>query len=201
MKLQFIPLRTKVCIGVFLLLGVAGWTAWTRLVPKPGPDLEVSALLDRLRSECDPEALSNNYSGTTTEQPTELACTQILKQLQALGPVARAEVQARLKTSGDDEFGEMLVLAAVVVGDDSRMLEAARLMVWSGHPAVRLCMARELKKRPDPRTVEWFQQALHDDRFVLNDACMRGEPARYYPVRVVAELALRDMGEVADAGR
>jgi hypothetical protein len=80
------------------------------------------------------------------------------------------------------------------MGDDSKVIPAAKLMAFSESPAVRLCAARELAKLRDPRTTEWFDYAArNDDRRVRNEGCGRSAEF-FYPVRTVAELALRDMG-------
>lgn len=178
--------------GAFIVIGVALLSVTT--VPLDQGDSKlVSSLLQQLERECDPESPDNNYDWTLNAQPTEHKRGELLKQLNAIGPVSLAEVQACRQREVNTEYHEMLTLVAMTLGDDAALEETARNMAYSTHPAVRLCAARELRKRRDRRMEEWFQLALRDDRSVRNDACGR-ESHRYYPVRVVAELALKEMG-------
>ena len=68
-------------------------------------------------------------------------------------------------------------------------------MVWSGYPAVRICAARLLRELKNPACQEWFTLALQDERVVMNNACGLDADGRIYPVRLIAELALRDLKE------
>ena len=68
-----------------------------------------------------------------------------------------------------------------------------RLMVWSGYPAVRVCAARLLRDLRMPICAEWFTLALQDERVVVNNACGLDVDGKLYPVRLIAELALREL--------
>lgn len=161
------------------------------------PHPEVTTWLDLLEIECDPDSPENNYDWTTNAPPTEKKRMGILKELAALGPPALADIHARLKSPGEDEFLQMLDVAAATLGDPKAVLSSARHMVYSAHPGVRVCASQILRKLGDPRTVEWFQAALLDDRCVRNDACgIRHE--LFYPVRTTAELALLELGHSED---
>lgn len=155
---------------------------------------EVWTLLTRLEKECHPLSPSNDYSFSNSAPPTERRRREILARLHELRETASTEVKNRLESAREDEFGEMLVVLAAGLGDAAKVDHASQIMAYSQYPAVRLCAARELRKLRDPRTVEWFEYALHnDERRVHNDHCGR-TPEFYYPVRTVAELALKEMG-------
>lgn len=178
--------------GALLVIGVAFLPIKTELQDH-GKLQIVSVLLKQLERECDPDSPDNNYDWSINAQRTEFTRAALLQQLNAIGPLSLDEVQVQRQHAMNEEYRQMLTLAAMTLGDDASLMETARNMVYSMHPAVRLCAARELRKLKDRRTEEWFYLALKDDRSVRNDACSR-VPYRYYPVRVVAELALRDMG-------
>lgn len=186
------------CLGAMVVVTIV------RLVPlHPDQDVvapiqqdrwEVWTLLARLEQECSPDSPANDYAWSSNAPPTERHRREMMERLHELGPEALAEVQARMEKPRADEFGEMLVVIAAALGDDAKVEQAAKLMAYSGHPAVRLIAARELKRLRDPRTIEWFDYAaLNDDRVVRNDACGRTVEL-FYPVRTTAQLALRDMG-------
>jgi hypothetical protein len=170
---------------------VAGWLSDIRERPERS---EVQALLLRIESECNPDSPANNYEWSSNAPPTEKHRREILERLHELREAAADEVRVRLLKKRIDEFGEMLVVIAAAMGDETKIIPAAKLMAYSEHPAVRLSAARELMKLRDSRTVEWFEYAAcNDDRRVRNDGCGR-TAEYYYPVRTVAVLALKDMG-------
>ena len=155
---------------------------------------EVAVILTRMEAECSPDSVMNDYVWSATAPPTERHRREMLARLHELRDTALEEVRHRLRQPREDEFGEMLVVIAAGLGDNRLVLPAARLMAYSGHPAVRLSAARELRALRDPRTVEWFMYAAeNDDRRVHNDACGRTVEF-FYPVRSVAQTALGDMG-------
>jgi hypothetical protein len=180
--------------GAALVLGSA------KMAHPPVPSVSatdraaVLKLLDELEKECDPDSPSNDYVWSSGSPSTERHRRQIIERLHGVRDATLAEVGSRLQTQRDDEFGEMLTVLAAAMGRDSMVVPAARLMVYSEHPAVRLCAARELAKLHNPLTIEWFEYAaMHDDRCVRNDD--RGSFVEFfYPVRTVAEIALKDMG-------
>lgn len=151
-------------------------------------------LLTRLEAECSPDSVANDYVWSTRAPPTERHRREMLERLHTMRDTALAEVTARLEQPRGNEFGEMLVVIAAGLGDQSMIERAAKLMAYSEHPAVRLCAARELRSLRDWRTVEWFEYAAeNDDRRVHSDCCGRAVEF-FYPVRATAQLALRDMG-------
>lgn len=179
--------------GAIIVIGAASLLS-VKTVPQDSlKNPVVLVLLQQLERECDPDSPDNNYDWTINAQPTERTRAALLKQLNAIGPLSLDEVQTRRQNALNEEYREMLTLAAMTLGDAAALEETAKNMVYSTHPAVRLCAARELRKLKDKRIEEWFYLALRDERSVRNDACGR-ETHRYYPVRVVAELALLDMG-------
>lgn len=186
------------CAGALLVLGI-GWLVPTQPAPSTtaqnDSDLwEVWTLLTRLEKECQPDAPSNDYSSTSSAPPTERNRREIIGRLHDLRETAYTEVKTRLEKVRDGEFGEMLIVLAAGLGDAGKVIHAAQIMAYSQYPAVRLCAARELRRLRDPRTAEWFDYVLiNDERRVHNDHCSRSVEF-YYPVRTVAELALKDMG-------
>jgi hypothetical protein len=91
------------------------------------------------------------------------------------------------------EWGEMLVLASLRRDNEKSVLDVCRLMVWSGYPAVRVCAARLLRDLRIPICAEWFTLALQDERVVMNNACGLDIDGKLYPVRLIAEQALREL--------
>lgn len=160
---------------------------------------QVRTILQALEKECAPDSPFNDYVWSTNAPPTERHRRQMLETLHGLKRAALEEVQERIRsdtspTDNQREFGQMLVILAAAMGDDSQIIPSSMLMAYSEYPAVRLCAARELRKLRDCRCVEWFEfAARNDDRFVKGDGC-GGTREVYYPVRTVAELALRDLG-------
>lgn len=150
-------------------------------------------LLQRLEHECDPNNFDADYSWSTMAVPTEKNREVLLAEFRQYGAAMLPDVKAAMQRTNDDELRSMLLVVAVVLGDKDSIVPAAKTMVWSDFPAVRLSAVRELRRLHDPRTIEWFQAAQHDERFVHNCDCQT-KIEKYYPVRTVAELALREMG-------
>jgi hypothetical protein len=150
-------------------------------------------LLQRLEHECDPNNFDADYSWSTMAMPTEKNRAALLAEFRQHGTALLPDVKATMQRTSNDELRSMLLVTAVALGDKDSIVPAARTMVWSDFPAVRLSAARELRRLHDPRTIEWFQAAQHDERFVHNCDCQT-KIEKYYPVRIVAEIALREMG-------
>ncbi|MFZ4768191.1 MAG: hypothetical protein ACOYMN_24850 [Roseimicrobium sp.] len=185
-------------LGALLVVGI-GWLApmprgTATTVPDQLDSWEIWSLLTQLEKECAPDSPMNDYQWSSNAPPTERHRREMLEIFHTQADVTLTEVHARMEKPRNDEFGEMLVIIAAALGDESMMLKAAHLMAYSEHPAVRLCAARELRKLRDSRTIEWFEYtAQHDDRRVRNDAC-GGSEEFFYPVRSVSELALKELG-------
>ena len=176
-----------------VLLGLA----MSRWLKKDSSDLlnpAADVVFLRLQRECDPGNPNADYAWATSAPPTERQRLALLEQCRKAGLAWLPSLSVWQKKAGDSELGQMLQVAALAMGDRDQWLPVCHLMVWSDHPAVRLSAARELRRLRDPRVAEWFESALDDARFVLNSDCGTG-PERFYPVRVVAELALRDLGQ------
>ncbi len=149
--------------------------------------------LQRLAHECEPGNFDAEYAWSTTAVPTEKHREALLAEVRPLGEALLPDVKAEMQRTPNDELRSMLLVVAVALGDKDSIVPAAKTMVWSDFPAVRLSAARELRRLHDPRTIEWFQAALQDERFVHNCDCQK-QLEKYYPVRTVAEIALREMG-------
>jgi hypothetical protein len=92
----------------------------------------------------------------------------------------------------DDEMRGMLVVIAAALGDADSVKKAGQEMAWSDFPAVRISAARTLRRLQDPRTIEWFLDAMDDNHFVVNGGCGTLRE-KFYPVRSIARLALREV--------
>uniref|UniRef100_UPI000A5EC6CF hypothetical protein n=1 Tax=Verrucomicrobium spinosum TaxID=2736 RepID=UPI000A5EC6CF len=155
---------------------------------------ETLAVLERLKAECNPRSVTNEYVFSTTAQPTELARGKILNELALLAdeePVLSA-IRQRLDRRDTTEYAEMLQVLMLGLGDRGSLRPVGELMVLSEYPAVRICAARVLRRLHDVESGEFFIDALGDPRFVRNDACGI-HPGKYYPVRTIAALALHEM--------
>ncbi|HEY2574360.1 MAG TPA: hypothetical protein VGH65_09830 [Verrucomicrobiaceae bacterium] len=155
--------------------------------------VEARELLSALDRESDPQSPDNNYEWLINSSPTEARRMAILSRLRELGAPALAEVRDQRLRQHEIESSEMLTVAAAELGDKDAVLEAARIMVWSSFPAVRISASEVLCNLKDARTSDWFFLALDDDRSVHNDAC-NSQRELFYPVRATAQMALRDFG-------
>lgn len=180
-------------IGACLLASLA-MIVWLGFRGSVRENPEAAAVLQQLWNECDPDTLGSDYAWSTSAMPTETHRLDLLEKCRVAGAAWLPTVQRRLVRAQDSEFTQMMQLAALAAGDPSQVLPVCRLMAWSDYPAVRICAARELRRLHDPRTVEWFETALNDDRFVLNCACGDYQE-RFYPVRTIALRALKDLGQ------
>jgi hypothetical protein len=178
-----------------LVLSAVTWLALNvRTVPQREVPLssEATAWLEAMRVECDPNTVGNDYEWSQATQPTERRRMDLLKVLHNLPESAVLEV-AGITHNLNDEFGQMRVLAALNREKEKSVLDVCRLMVWSGYPAVRVCAARLLRDLRLPICAEWFTLALQDERVVMNNACGLDVDGKLYPVRLLAELALREL--------
>lgn len=180
--------------SVALVLLALGMSRWIKQEPSGLLNPAADAVFLRLQQECDPGNPNADYAWATSAPPTERQRLALLDECRNAGMAWLPSLSAWQQRAGDSELGQMLQVAALAMGDRDQRLPVCHLMAWSDHPAVRVCAARELRRLRDPRVAEWFESALDDDRFVLNSDCGTG-PERFYPVRVVAELALRDLGQ------
>jgi hypothetical protein len=152
------------------------------------------ALLEQLKAECDPRSVTNEYVFSMTAQPTEIARGEIMGKLALLDeeePVMEV-LRQHLDRRDTTEFGEMLQVMMLGLGDSESLRPVGELMVLSEYPAVRICAARVLRRMHEVETGQYFIDALGDARFVRNDAC-GVHPGKYYPVRTIAALALHEM--------
>ncbi len=124
--------------------------------------------------------------------PTERKREAIIEECRKLGGRMLSEVRNQIERETDDEVRGMLIVIAAALGDDEAIEKASREMTWSEYPAVRISAAKTLRRLKDPRTKEWFLTALQDDHFVVNGACGTLRE-KFYPVRSIAQVALRDM--------
>ena len=171
----------RILVALLFVLVPCGVLEW-----KQGPPPAFAGILARLRHECDPANPEADYSWNLRSMPTERKREVILADARKIGAKLLPELRRELAREKDAEVQGMLTVMAADLGDEAAMEQAGREMAWSGYPAVRICAARTLRRLKDRRTVEWFLAALQDDHFVVN-----GE--KYYPVRVLAQLALQEL--------
>lgn len=171
---------------VWLTLG------WRGKTPAP-PPWEWWHIVAELRHECDPANPEADYSWTQTTLPTERKREAIVQRCRHLGAGLLPELRASLSAETSDEMRGMLTVIAAALGDADARLPAAKAMTWSGFPAVKICAAKTLRRLKDRDLIPWFRLALKDDHFVVNGGCglLR---ERFYPLRSLAEAALRDLG-------
>ena len=154
----------------------------------------VEQWLKALEVECDPATIGNDYEWSQSTQPTERRRMDLLKKLHASPrETADAISHLALNPAVNDERAQMLSLARLDPRNLPSVLRVCKLMVWSGYPAERICAARLLRELKNPACEEWFTLALQDERVVMNNACGLDADGRIYPVRLIAELALRDL--------
>lgn len=163
--------------------------------PQAHPHAEKTlAVLERLKAECNPRSITNEYVFSMTAQPTEAARGGLLNELVLLRneePVLKV-IRQRLARRDTTEYSEMLQVLMLGLGDRESLRSVGELMVLSEYPAVRICAARVLRRLHDVESGEYFIDALGDARFVRNDACGM-HPGKYFPVRTIAALALHEM--------
>lgn len=160
----------------------------------PSRSEKTLAVLERLKAECNPRSVTNEYVFSMTAQPTEMARGELLNELALLTdeePVLKV-IRQHLDRRDPTEYSEMLQVLLLGLGDRESLGPVGELMVLSEYPAVRICAARVLRRLHEVETGQYFIDALGDARFVRNDACGI-HPGKYYPVRTIAALALQEM--------
>lgn len=184
----------------FAALVFGALITWLAAVSLPMPQSKIDArerlqwtkVFRELEKECDPNSVSNNYEMAMVPQPTEWARERLLAEIKTFDRAVLDYVLDQRRKTSNREYEQMLTMIAVALGDERFLKEAALNMVYSECIAVRICTARELRRQKKLAMVEWFQVALKDGFGVRNDGCgFRDE--LYYPVRVIAELGLKDL--------
>ncbi|WP_395752298.1 HEAT repeat domain-containing protein [Prosthecobacter sp.] len=156
------------------------------------PSPAFASILAKVRHECDPDNPDADYYLRQGSMPTERNREAIIEECRRKGGELLPEVQRQIAQEKDYEVRGMLTVIAAALGDNEAVEKAAREMAWSDYPAVRISAAKTLRRLKDRRTIEWFVTAMQDDHFVVNGACgtLREQ---FYPVRSIAQVALRDM--------
>jgi hypothetical protein len=183
--------RDAFITAVLTMVVAMGVLAW-RETPQSGAGVWEQVLAD-LRFECDPASPGTDYTWAQSSLPTERRREQIIERCRNEGADLLRKVKARIALGEEDaEMHAMLIVIAAALGDAESCMLAARAMVYSDYPAVRISAAKTLRRLRDPRTVTWFRSALYDDHFVVNGACgtLREQ---FFPVRALAHLALLEM--------
>ncbi|MEZ0389729.1 MAG: hypothetical protein ACAI34_21800 [Verrucomicrobium sp.] len=179
-----------------------------RVLTRPDPVLipQTTQLLAQLKAVCLADTTLNDYFATNSAQPTEHLRDEILNALTNADEPALPEILCQIAEvaantaapTASAEYIEMLHLAALRLGEASAARHVADLMIYSDFPAVRIAAARLLRRIHGQAhlaftTRDYFVRALRDPRFVSNDGCGT-LPDKYYPVRTIAALALKEMG-------
>ncbi len=151
-----------------------------------------AGILVRLRHECDPANPEADYQWSQRSMPTERKREAIIEDCRRIGPNLLPDVRRQMTQELDDEMRGMLIVIAAALGDEASIESAVRQMTWSDFPAVRISAAKTLRRLQDRRTFEWFLDALDDGHFVVNGGCGTLRE-KFYPVRTIARLALREL--------
>jgi hypothetical protein len=152
----------------------------------------VDALFARIRHECDPANPEADYAWSQRSMPTERNREAIIEDFRRLGPAILPAVHREMAHEPDAEVHGMLIVAAAALGDGDSLKRAGQEMARSAFPAVRISAAKTLRRLQDPRAFEWFLSALNDEHYVVNGGC-GSLRERFYPVRSMAHLALREI--------
>lgn len=159
---------------------------------KASPSPAFADILARLRHECDPANPEADYNWSQSSLPTERKREVIIADCRRLGATLLPEVRRQTAMETDEELRGMLIIIAAALGDKAAVEQAARQMAWSDYPAVRISAAKTLRRLRDHRTINWFLTALQDGHFVINGGCGL-QREQFYPVRCIAQIALREM--------
>ncbi len=186
MKHEHLLLPVFVMAVVWITLG------WRGKAPVTASG-EWRQILAELRHECDPANPEADYSWAQVTLPTERKREAILLRCRLLGAELLPEVRASMATETSDEMQGMLTVIAAELGDADASIPAAKYMTWSGYPALKISAANTLRGLKDRELIPWFRLALKDDHFVVNGGCGI-EREKFYPVRSLAESALRGFG-------
>lgn len=158
-------------------------------------DAPVSAfqgILTRLRHECDPANPEADYQWSQNTMPTERKREAIIQECRKIGAELLPELRRQMAREQDDEMRGMLIVIAAALGDVDSVKKAGQEMNWSDFPAVRISAAKTLRRLQDRQTIEWFFAALDDGHFVVNGGCGNLRE-KFYPVRCIAQMALREL--------
>lgn len=156
------------------------------------PVSEFAGILVRLRHECDPANPEADYQWSQRSMPTERKREVIIEDCRKIGPNLLQDVRRQISQELDDEVRGMLIVIATALGDADSVEPAARQMTWSDFPAVRISAAKTLRRLQERQTFEWFLDAMDDGHFVVNGGCGTLRE-KFYPVRTIARLALREL--------
>ncbi len=151
-----------------------------------------AGILVRLRHECDPANPEADYQWSQRSMPTERKREAIIEDCRRIGPNLLPDVRRQMTQELDDEMRGMLIVIAAALGDEASIESAGRQMTWSDFPAVRISAAKTLRRLQDRQTFEWFLDAMDDGHFVVNGGCGTLRE-KFYPVRTIARLALREL--------
>ncbi|HBJ85001.1 MAG TPA: hypothetical protein DDZ88_14255 [Verrucomicrobiales bacterium] len=191
--------KDLVITAVFVVAVVSIALGW-RSQPPMTMHAEWTQILHDLRHECDPANPEADYSWNQRSMPTERKREAIIQRCRGLGAKLLPKVRGVLEFEQDDEVRGMLTVIEAALGDSTACVLAAKEMVWSDFPALKISAARTLRRLHDPQTIPWFRIALKDGHFIVNGGCGSYREL-FFPVRTLAQIALREMGvEPLDAG-
>ena len=184
--------KDLVITAVFVVAVVSIALGW-RNQPPMEAHAEWTQILHDLRHECDPANPDADYSWNQRSMPTERKREAIIQRCRGLGAKLLPKVRGALEFEQDDEVRGMLTVIAAALGDSPACVPAAKEMVWSDFPALKISAARTLRRLHDPRMIPWFRIALKDSHFLVNGGC-GSYREQFFPVRTLAQIALREMG-------
>jgi hypothetical protein len=184
--------KDLVITAVFVVAVVSIALGW-RNQPPMEAHAEWTQILHDLRHECDPANPDADYSWSQRSMPTERKREAIIQRCRNLGAKLLPKVRGTLEFEQDDEVRGMLTVIAAALGDSTACVPAAKEMVWSEFPALKISAAWTLRRLHDPRMVPWFRIALKDSHFIVNGGCGAYREL-FFPVRTLAQIALREMG-------
>lgn len=156
------------------------------------PSPEFGDMLARLRHECDPANPEANYFWSQSSMPTEKKREAIIEDCRKIGEKLLPDVRRQMDRETDAEVWGMLSVIAAALGDEASIELAGREMAWSDFPAVRISAVKTLRRLRDRRSIDWFFNALQDEYFVVDGACGTLRE-KFYPVRTLARLALKEV--------
>jgi len=183
--------KDPVITAVFVVAVVSIVLGW-RNQPPMTVHAEWTEILHDLRHECDPANPEADYSWSQRSMPTERKREAIIQRCRGLGVKLLPMVRGALECEQDDEVRGMLTVIAAALGDATACVPAAKEMVWSEFPALKISAARTLRRLHDPQTIPWFRIALKDGHFLVNGGCGSYREL-FFPVRTLAQVALREM--------
>ena len=182
------PVITAVLVVAVVSIAL-GW----RNQPPMEAHADWTQILHDLRHECDSANPDADYIWNQRSMPTERKREAIIQRCRGLGAKLLPKVRGALEFEQDDEVRGMLTVIAAALGDSTACVPAAKEMVWSDFPALKISAARTLHRLYDPRMIPWFRIALKDSHFLVNGGC-GSYREQFFPVRTLAQIALREMG-------